>query len=383
MCPRRPLTAASLAVLALLACRDETPRGSLIAIERHPGTPLPEYALLDWLADDRYLLAGERLPESGRFSNVASPLISVFVETGEDRSARRAFVRGYQGTRPVAWAAARVSPSSERLTLTLRPWPPDDGDGDGIPDPIDDCPAPEPDPTRCEEELGPRDAADAGPGQDGGQHVSRDGGSDGFVTPIDAPESEGPDAPVTVADAGVDAGGMAADAADAAAVEVVAADAGADLGTMSPDAAAVQAPINLVRNPGFEQGMTFWTRIRGRGTVSAPARSGVVALHESLPRAFWQQGLSGWLGGQSYRIVAWGKSAEPLCRVGIQAGPPGASAATFRHEADAFGADWSERTTVVTVPPDTSWLQLFIINRSDQDPAPCSVDDVVMAPVNP
>ncbi|MCC6791248.1 MAG: hypothetical protein IT336_06170, partial [Thermomicrobiales bacterium] len=65
------------------------------------------------------------------------------------------------------------------------------------------------------------------------------------------------------------------------------------------------APVNLIRNPGFEQGNIYWYTENGAGAVSGDARTGTLAMRVP-PGGFVGQFFNA-VAGATYTLSAWGK----------------------------------------------------------------------------
>jgi hypothetical protein len=187
------------------------------------------------------------------------------------------------------------------------------------------------------------------------------------------------------AGSGHDAGSRAPDAADAGATldaggaggmdgEGDAGEGGGDgaggMGGMAP----VLGP-NLLKNPGFEDGLVHWSSPKGRGGLIEPGRLDALALREPDPMGWWQQNVGRFQKGSSYVLSGWARGSAGGCRIGIKGGVTGGE---LRRDSESFGLDWQTRSLTVTLPEDLRWLQVFLWNGGGAD---CEYDDLAIRPV--
>ncbi|MDX2019587.1 MAG: hypothetical protein SF187_05050 [Deltaproteobacteria bacterium] len=127
---------------------------------------------------------------------------------------------------------------------------------------------------------------------------------------------------------------------------------------------------NLVMNAGFESGENMWKRLSGTGALASPGHTGNNRIDEPSPNHWWQQDLSGWLAGRTYRISAWGKVTSGECTVGLKIALN--TGGDQRMSSPTFTSTWSEKSIVMTVPNTAVWLQVFFSGGGTN----CSFDDV-------
>ncbi|WP_171163961.1 chitinase [Streptomyces sp. I05A-00742] len=114
---------------------------------------------------------------------------------------------------------------------------------------------------------------------------------------------------------------------------------------------AQAAEPNLVRNPGFENGLTPWTCSGDSGTTtSAPARTGTAALKAApggLDNARCSQTVAV-KPGSAYRLSAWVQGSY------VHLGASGTGTTDVSTWTPGTGSDWKELTTSFTTGPNTT-----------------------------
>jgi hypothetical protein len=207
---RKPALAVALPLVALslAACGSSDGTVLELRVDNAPGTPDPQYLMLDWLDGSSPIMTGQRVPSKG-ILGTGSPLARIRIEiTSRGDGIRRAVVRGFVGEEIVSEGTMRRElPDAAHIDATVllemgrRP----DRDRDNVPDAIDGCPD---DPAL----TGPCPAIDAAPPEGG---ISpEDGGPPPEDRPappveagVDGVRDAGPDRPEDRPDAPpVDAG---------------------------------------------------------------------------------------------------------------------------------------------------------------------------------
>jgi hypothetical protein len=138
--------------------------------------------------------------------------------------------------------------------------------------------------------------------------------------------------------------------------------------TNTPAPAATAAPItapstNLIKNSGFESGTTDWSLVYGGlGSIVTTSRTGTKALNITGGYAIWGQSLAPFQIGMNYKLGAWARNG---CEVGIKGD-------AFDFKVSGFGASYTYKETIATIPSGTTWVQVYVQNMG----AECTADDL-------
>lgn len=128
---------------------------------------------------------------------------------------------------------------------------------------------------------------------------------------------------------------------------------------------AVLIPVpfgeNLIRNPGFEEGVFAWSRY-GQGSYSlrldqgengqVVQTKGYLWLEQTIPFGFIQ-------ADARYTLEGWGRLMEgQSCKLGFQGGKPGSGTTFARSE--NFSKTWSQQSLALEIPLGTSWATVYL-----------------------
>jgi hypothetical protein len=141
-------------------------------------------------------------------------------------------------------------------------------------------------------------------------------------------------------------------------------------GGMQPATGGTSGKPNLVMNPGFESGQANWDRLGGSGAIASPGRTGNNRLDEPNGYPWWQQGISGFITGRTYRLSAWGKCVTAGGLLGMKVALT--SGGDERKETTPFTSAWTEQSMTMTISNDAAWVQVYISGPGEN----CSYDDI-------
>lgn len=112
------------AVLPLLSCEENAPRGILLEIWAEPGTEPPEYLLFSWARDATIVIRDRRIPEDGTLPLTDGPLAKVGIEVARTPEGgptqRRAVVQGVRAGQVIAEATGIDLPTPMAGWTTVR-----------------------------------------------------------------------------------------------------------------------------------------------------------------------------------------------------------------------------------------------------------------------
>ncbi len=141
----------------------------------------------------------------------------------------------------------------------------------------------------------------------------------------------------------------------------------------SPSGGGGTPSQNLILNPGFESSLQSWTVTKGDVVVvTNEVQSGSKALRVGSTSWSWvQQNVLGYEVGETYSFSAWGKvlSAGNRVDVAIKNGSTTIQTLSFT------GTTYEQLNAEIVIPANTTWLQVFITNRTQ---GVGFVDDVVL-----
>jgi hypothetical protein len=119
---------------------------------------------------------------------------------------------------------------------------------------------------------------------------------------------------------------------------------------------------NLIKNHSFESNLNDWTVTGGTVVIDGNnAQDGSKAVKVGSANWSWvQQTLSGWTAGSTYSFSAWGKAAASgnAVRVALKTN------AGDLHTLDFTSTSYTQQTATVTLPSGTSWVQVYVTNRT-------------------
>jgi len=133
--------------------------------------------------------------------------------------------------------------------------------------------------------------------------------------------------------------------------------------TTGQSSAAAARGRNLVRNPGFEEGMTGWLPVSSATVVQVNAHSGTSAVQIKSESGAWQTIETPAVPNASYTLSAWGKVDDGayavvdyrlLNRHGETIADPKPT------PAGAFGPNWSQQTITFRTTADTAQIRVTL-----------------------
>lgn len=118
-------------------------------------------------------------------------------------------------------------------------------------------------------------------------------------------------------------------------------------------------PRQLMKNPGFETGLTNWRIDATSGSVVlGQAHGGTKALLVEAKKS-GQQDLTGFQANKTYILSAWGKATAAGQKASIQAWGSGVNSSMV-----FTSTDWEYKELQFTTPANMSWLQIKLNNAS-------------------
>ncbi|MGK5638087.1 chitinase [Streptomyces sp. URMC 126] len=122
-----------------------------------------------------------------------------------------------------------------------------------------------------------------------------------------------------------------------------------------PTPAPAKADPNLLKNAGFENGLSPWSCSGDSGTTGTPAHSGTAALKAApsgLDNARCAQTVAV-KPGSAYRLSAWVQGSY------VYLGASGTGTTDVSTWTPGSGSDWKELTTSFTTGPDTTSVTVY------------------------
>ncbi|MGI5339753.1 chitinase [Streptomyces sp. CA-181903] len=141
---------------------------------------------------------------------------------------------------------------------------------------------------------------------------------------------------------------------------------------ITPSTNAPKADPNLVKNAGFENGLSPWTCSADSGTTGTPAHSGTAALKATpsgLDNARCAQTVAV-KPGSAYTLSAWVQGSY------VYLGASGTGTTDVSTWTPGTGTDWKELTTSFTTGPNTTSVTVYTHGWYGQ--SPYLADDITL-----